>query len=82
MTDKGDGYQMILCDDGGSLLGQAVEAPMGAEGLARLAVGPLEGTMIDTLYWQLGTDLGMSTPTNRYSDVYSHRTEVAPRWGS
>ena len=82
MTDKGDGYKLILCDDGGSLLGQAVEAPIGAEGLARLAIGPLKGTMVDTFYWQLGTDLGMSTPTNRYSDVYSHRTDVAPRWGT
>ncbi len=82
MTDKGDGYRLILCDDGGSLLGQAVEAPIGAEGLARIAIGPLVGTMIDTFYWQLGTDLGMSTPTNRYSDVYSHRTDVAPRWGA
>ena len=82
MTDKGDGYRLILCDDGGSLLGQAVEAPIGAEGLARIAIGPLKGTMVDTFYWQLGTDLGMSTPTNRYSDVYSHRTDVAPRWGA
>ena len=82
MTDKGDGYRLILCDDGGSLLGQAVEAPIGAEGLARIAIGPLMGTMVDTFYWQLGTDLGMSTPTNRYSDVYSHRTDVAPRWGA
>ena len=82
MTDKGDGYRLILCDDGGTLLGQAVEAPIGAEGLARLAIGPLIGTMVDTLYWQLGTDPGMSTPSNRYSDVYSHRTEVAPRWGA
>jgi len=81
MTNKGDGYRMILCDDGGTLLGPNVEAPMGAEGLARLAIEPLVGTMIDTLYWQLGTDLGESTPRNRYSDIYSHRTNVAPRWG-
>ena len=82
MSDKGDEYRLILCDDGGSLLGQAVESPIGADGLARLAIGPLMGTMVDTLYWQLGTDLGMSAPTNRYSDVYSHRTEVAPRFGA
>ena len=29
MTNKGDGYRMILCDDGGTLLGPNVEAPMG-----------------------------------------------------
>ncbi len=82
MTDKGDGYRLILCDDGGTLLGQATEAPIGEEGLARLAIGPLKGTMVDTLYWQLGTDPGMSTPFNRYSDVYSHRTDVAPQFGA
>ena len=82
MTDKGDGYRLILCDDGGTLLGQATEAPIGEEGLARLAIGPLKGTMVDTFYWQLGTDSGMSTPFNRYSDVYSHRTDVAPQWGA
>ena len=82
MTDKGDGYRLILCDDGGTLLGQATEAPIGEEGLARLAIGPLKDTMVDTFYWQLGTDSGMSTPFNRYSDVYSHRTDVAPQWGA
>ena len=82
MTDKGDGYRLILCDDGGTLLGQATDAPIGEAGLAKLAIGPLKHTMVDTFYWQLGTDSGMSTPFNRYSDVYSHRTDVAPQWGA
>ena len=55
---------------------------MGAEGLARLAIEPLVGTMIDTLYWQLGTDPFKSTPEARFSDIYSHRTDVAPIWGA
>ena len=47
----------------------------------RLAIDPLVGTKIDTLYWQLGTDPYLGTPTHRLSDQYSHSTEVGPRWG-
>ena len=82
MLDKGEGYRLILCNDGGPLLGPTVEAPMGEEGLARMVIEPLVDTTIDTLYWQLGTDPFQSTPANRHSDIYSHRTEVAPRWGA
>ena len=82
MSDKGDGYRLIFCNDGGPLLGPTVEAPMGEEGLARMVIEPLVDTTIDTLYWQLGTDPFQSTPAHRHSDIYSHRTEVAPRWGA
>jgi hypothetical protein len=53
----------------------------------RLAIDPLRDTQIDTLYWQLGTDpaLGASTfrqgGAPRYTDIYSHSTNVGPRWG-
>lgn len=58
-----------------------MEAPIGAEGLARLAIDPLRDTQVDTLYWQLGTDPYLGTPTHRLSDHYSHDTSVGPRWG-
>ena len=74
-------HRLILCNDGGTLVGPTVEAPIGADGLARLAIDPLRGTQIDTLYWQLGTDPYLGTPTHRLSDHYSHDTAVGPRWG-
>ena len=49
-------HRLILCNDGGTLVGPTAEAPIGAEGLARLAIDPLRDTQVDTLYWQLGTD--------------------------
>ena len=73
--------RFVLCNDGGSLAGPGVEAPIGAEQLEELVIGRLRGTQINTLYWQLGTDPYLGTPTCRFSDVYSHRTEVAPMWG-
>ena len=74
-------HRLILCNDGGTLVGPTAEAPIGAEGLARLAIDPLRGTQIDTLYWQLGTDPYLGTPSHRLSDQYSHNTAVGPRWG-
>ena len=81
MPDKGEGQRLILANDGGTLLGATMEAPIGADGLAQLTIGPLVGTQIDTLYWQLGTDPFMSTPSNRHSDFYSHLTSTT-RCGS
>ena len=59
-----------------------MEAPTGAQGLAAATVGPLVDTQVDTLYWQLGTDPGIATPSHRLSDVYSHDTKVGPRFGA
>ena len=78
---KSGKHRLILCNDGGPLLGPNVEAPIGADGLERLVIAPLVGTQVDTLYWQLGTDPYLSTPSHRFSDIYSHRTDVGPRWG-
>ena len=78
---SGKAHRLILCNDGGTLVGPTVEAPIGAEGLARLAIGPLRDTQIDTFYWQLGTDPYLGTPSHRLSDQYSHDTAVGPRWG-
>ena len=46
-----------------------------------LAIDPLRDTLVDTLYWQLGTDPYFGTPTHRLTDHYSHDTAVGPRWG-
>jgi len=81
MPVKGRPHRLVLVNDGGTLLGPTLEAPMGIEGLVRLTIDPLVDTQVDTLYWQLGTDPYQSTPTHRYSDIYSHNTEVGPRWG-
>ena len=81
MPVKDRPHRLVLVNDGGTLLGPTLEAPMGIEGLVRLTIDPLVNTQVDTLYWQLGTDLYQSTPTHRYSDIYSHNTEVGPRWG-
>ena len=76
-------HRLILVNDGGTLVGPTLEAPMGAEGLIRLTIEPLMETQIDTLYWQLGTETWQGGwPTPRFSDTYSHRTKVGPRWGS
>jgi len=82
LLSKGNRHRLILCNDGGTLVGPTEEAPMGADGLARLTIDPLVDTMVDTLYWQLGTDPYLSTPQSRFTDIYSHRTEVAPIWGA
>jgi hypothetical protein len=73
--------RLILCDDGGSLGAPNMEAPIGIEGLVRAAIDPLRDTMIDTLYWQIGTDPYFGTPTHRLTEWYSHDTKVGPRWG-
>ena len=75
-------HRFILCNDGGSLAGPILEAPIGVEGLVQLAIEPLQDTLIDTLYWQLGTDPYKGTPSHRLSVYYSHKTEVGPIWGS
>ena len=74
-------HRLILCNDGGTLVGATREAPIHAEGLAQLAIDPLKDTQIDTLYWQLGTDPFLGTPSHRLSDQYCHDTKVGPRWG-
>ena len=74
--------RFILCNDGGSLAGPILEAPIGVDGLVQLAIEPLQDTLIDTLYWQLGTDPYMGSPSHRLSDYYSHKTQVGPIWGS
>ena len=56
--------------------------PLGAEGLIRLTIEPLMETQIDTLYWQLGTDVWKAGWPPRFSDRYSHNTKVGNRWGS
>lgn len=76
-------HRLIMVNDGGTLVGPTLEAPIGSEGLVRLTIDPLMDTQIDTLYWQLGTDLSSGGwPTCRFSDMYSHHTKVGPRWGS
>ena len=80
-TWKEKGHRLILCNDGGTLAGPSLEAPIGAEGLARLTIDRLRDTQVDTLYWQLGTDPYLGTPSHRLSDFYSHNTKVGPRWG-
>ena len=79
--DRSRPHRLILCNDGGALVGATVEAPIKAEGLAELAIAPLKNTQIDTVYWQLGTDPYLGTPSHRLSDQYSHDTQVGPRWG-
>ena len=74
-------HRLILCNDGGTLAGPSMEAPIGAEGLIKLTIDPLENTGVDTLYWQLGTDPFRGYFNSRLSDIYSHRTEVGYRWG-
>ena len=81
MATNGKSRRFILCNDGGTLVGPTMDAPMGDEGLVDLTIGPLLGTQINTLYWQLGTDPYKSTPTSRFSDHYSHFTKVGPLWG-
>ena len=75
-------YRFILSNDGGSLAGPVLEAPIGVEGLVELAIEPLRDTRINTLFWQLGTDPYLGSPSHRLSDHYSHRTEVGSIWGS
>jgi len=74
-------HRLILCNDGGSLVGATIEAPISAEGLVRLVIDPLKHTQVDTFYWQLGTDPYRGTPSHRLSDQYSHDTDVGARWG-
>ena len=74
-------HRLVLCNDGGTLTGPTKEAPIGEDGLAELTIKPLIGTQIDTLYWQLGTDVADGFTSHRLSDVYSHRTSVGPIFG-
>ena len=82
MASNGKPHRLILCNDGGTLVGPTLEAPMGEEGLVKLTIDPLLDTHVDTLFWQLGTDPYRGIPTSRFSDYYSHRTKVGPIWGS
>lgn len=81
-TLPGRKHRLILCNDGGSLAGPTLEAPIGADGLEALTIAPLRGTHIDTLYWQLGTDPFLGYFNSRLSDTYSHETTIGPRWGT
>lgn len=74
-------HRVILCNDGGTLGAPDMEAPIGIEGLVKETIDPLRDTMVDTLFWQLGTDPYFGTPTNRLSDWFSHNTKVGARWG-
>ena len=74
-------HRLILCNDGNAIAGPTREAPLGERGLVELAIDPLRDTLVDTLYWQLGTDPYFGTPTHRLTDHYSHDTAVGPRWG-
>ena len=65
MATNGKPHRLILCNDGGTLVGPTLEAPMGEEGLVKLTIGPLLDTHVDTLFWQLGTDPYRGTPTSR-----------------
>ncbi|MCY3777873.1 MAG: hypothetical protein OXH11_18005 [Candidatus Aminicenantes bacterium] len=78
---SGEKYRFILSNDGGSVAGPVLEAPIGVEGLVKLAIEPLRDTQINTLFWQLGTDPYMGTPSHRLSDWYSHPTDVGSIWG-
>ena len=79
---KANGHpRFILCNDGGTLGAPDMEAPIGIDGLVRETIDPLRDTMINTLYWQLGTDPYFGTATARLSDWYSHNTKVGPVWG-
>ena len=69
MAINGKPHRFILCNDGGTLVGTTLDAPMGDEGLVDLTIGPLLGTQINTLYWQLGTDPAKGTPTEPVSIV-------------
>jgi hypothetical protein len=81
MTTTHKQHRLILCNDGGPLLGPNVEAPIGADGLEKLVLEPLDGTQVDTLFWQIGTDVFKSSPTHRLTGWYSHRTDIGPQWG-
>lgn len=74
--------RLVLCNDGGTLGAPDMEAPIGIEGLVHETIDPLRDTMVDTLYWQIGTDPYFGTATARLSDWYSHRTKVGAIWGS
>jgi hypothetical protein len=75
-------HRLILANDGGTLGAPDMEAPIGIEGLVHQTIDPLRDTLVDTLYWQLGTDPYWGTPTHRLSDWYSHNTRVGTRWGT
>lgn len=74
--------RLVLCNDGGTLGAPDMEAPIGIEGLVHETIDPLRDTMVDTLYWQIGTDPYFGTATARLSDWYSHQTKVGAVWGA
>jgi hypothetical protein len=74
-------HRLVLCNDGGTLSAPDAEAPLGVAGLVRSTIDPLRDTMVDTLYWQLGTDPYWGTPIHRLTEWYSHRTRIGARWG-
>ena len=58
-------------------MGPTLDAPMGDEGLVDLTIGPLLGTQINTLYWQLGTDPYKGTAPQVASPT---NTPTSRRW--
>jgi len=48
---RGKRHRLIIVNDGGTLVGPTLEAPIGAEGLTRLTINPILDTQINTLYW-------------------------------
>lgn len=81
-AEAGQKRRLVLCNDGGTLGAPDMEAPIGIEGLVHETIDPLRDTMVDTLYWQIGTDPYHGTATARLSDWYSHNTKVGAVWGS
>ena len=73
--------RLIMGYCGTSLQAADMEAPIGVSGLARQAIDPLRGTMVDTLYWQMNTDPYFGSYTHHLTDWHSHPTQVGPVWG-
>ena len=80
--DSAKRRRLMFNNDGGTLVGPTLEAPIGVDGLVKLTIDPLKHTHVDTLVWTLGTDPYHGIPTSRLSDWYSHDTQVGSRWGS
>lgn len=78
---KPEKRRLILCNDSATASAPNRESPLGIDGLVRSTIDPIRGTMIDTLYWQLGTDLYLGTPSHRLSDWYLHNTKIGRKWG-
>ncbi|MBD1551045.1 family 10 glycosylhydrolase [Pseudomonas typographi] len=74
--------RIILCNDGATLALPSASAELNAEAFVAATLGPLRGTAINTLYWQLGADPFHGSPSHRLSDWYTHATKIGPVWGA